>query len=146
MPELDVFAPSSLFPLPSSLFPLPSPLSPLPSSLFPLPSSLIPHPSPSFLFPLFSSLFSSLPLSLIEKTETVSLILKEQGLLGFFKGLGPQLFGFVPSWAIYFTVYDHFKPALTDITGGMKGGGGNREGGREKRGEGRKRGGCTLIF
>jgi len=45
--------------------------------------------------------------------QTFSLILREEGLLSFFKGLGPQLFGLVPSWAIYFTVYDRLKSVIT---------------------------------
>lgn len=50
--------------------------------------------------------------------NTLSYMLKQEGPLGFFKGLGPQLFGLVPSWAIYFTVYDSLKPVLTNATDG----------------------------
>lgn len=46
-------------------------------------------------------------------------MLKQEGPLGFFKGLGPQLFGLVPSWAIYFSVYDTLKPILTNMTNGI---------------------------
>jgi len=48
--------------------------------------------------------------------EALSMILKTEGPLGFFKGLGPQVLGFVPSWAIYFTVYDHLKPLIAKAT------------------------------
>lgn len=50
--------------------------------------------------------------------QTLSQMMKQEGPLGFFKGLGPQLFGLVPSWAIYFSVYDTLKPILTDLTNG----------------------------
>jgi len=49
--------------------------------------------------------------------QSLSLVLREEGALGLFKGLGPQLFGLVPSWALYFTVYDHLKPVLTHYSG-----------------------------
>jgi hypothetical protein len=33
----------------------------------------------------------------------------EDGPKGFYRGLGPTIFGYLPTWAIYFTVYDACK-------------------------------------
>lgn len=33
----------------------------------------------------------------------------ENGFRGFYRGLGPTIFGYLPTWAIYFTVYDQSK-------------------------------------
>jgi len=41
-------------------------------------------------------------------------ILREEGIKGLYRGLGPQLFGFVPNWAIYFTVYKDAKRKLEE--------------------------------
>lgn len=40
----------------------------------------------------------------------------EEGLHGWFKGLGSSLFGLVPSWAIYFTSYNQLKRTLADVS------------------------------
>lgn len=37
------------------------------------------------------------------------LILQEEGLRGFYRGINPTMLGLVPTWAIYFTVYDYLK-------------------------------------
>lgn len=31
---------------------------------------------------------------------------------GFYRGLGPTIFGYLPTWAIYFTIYDQCKSIL----------------------------------
>lgn len=35
--------------------------------------------------------------------------LVENGIRGLYRGLGPTLLGYLPTWAIYFTVYDGIK-------------------------------------
>jgi solute carrier family 25 (mitochondrial folate transporter), member 32 len=34
----------------------------------------------------------------------------EEGVRGWYRGLVPTLVGYLPTWAIYFTAYEHFKP------------------------------------
>jgi solute carrier family 25 folate transporter 32 len=46
---------------------------------------------------------------------TIKRIYKTAGLKGFYRGLGPTLAGYLPTWGIYFTVYDMVKDRL----GGM---------------------------
>jgi len=46
-------------------------------------------------------------------TRTLLLLVQEGGPFVFFRGIGPQLLGLVPSWAVYFTAYDHLKQYLT---------------------------------
>ena len=41
--------------------------------------------------------------------DTVKNILRENGIRGLYRGLGPTLLGYLPTWAIYFTVYDTIK-------------------------------------
>ncbi|KAE8260856.1 hypothetical protein A4X13_0g73 [Tilletia indica] len=36
----------------------------------------------------------------------------EDGFKGFYRGLGPTIFGYLPTWAIYFSVYDACKDTL----------------------------------
>jgi len=40
---------------------------------------------------------------------TVRTILKHDGLRGMYRGLGPTILGYLPTWAIYFAVYDSIK-------------------------------------
>ncbi|KAI9058186.1 mitochondrial NAD transporter [Trametes sanguinea] len=40
---------------------------------------------------------------------TVKDILKHDGLRGLYRGLGPTILGYLPTWAIYFAVYDGIK-------------------------------------
>lgn len=56
---------------------------------------------------------------------TLSRIWNEEGIRGLYRGLGPTIFGYLPTWAIYFTVYDYCKAHW-----GRKYGNANREGGR----------------
>ncbi|KAL7342835.1 mitochondrial carrier domain-containing protein [Rhodotorula toruloides] len=37
------------------------------------------------------------------------------GFRGLYRGLGPTIIGYLPTWAIYFTVYDQVKRQLEDI-------------------------------
>lgn len=45
--------------------------------------------------------------------STTRHIWTQDGLGGFFRGLYPTLFSLVPTWAIYFTVYQSLKSTLT---------------------------------
>ncbi|KAF9071225.1 mitochondrial NAD transporter [Rhodocollybia butyracea] len=40
---------------------------------------------------------------------TIKSIAKYDGLRGFYRGLGPTILGYLPTWAIYFAVYDGIK-------------------------------------
>ncbi|KAF8158570.1 mitochondrial NAD transporter [Crassisporium funariophilum] len=40
---------------------------------------------------------------------TVKEILRENGFRGLYRGLGPTILGYLPTWAIYFAVYDGIK-------------------------------------
>ncbi|KAI9311325.1 mitochondrial carrier domain-containing protein [Dichotomocladium elegans] len=40
---------------------------------------------------------------------TLSRIWNEEGIRGLYRGLGPTILGYIPTWAIYFTAYDYFK-------------------------------------
>lgn len=47
-------------------------------------------------------------------TGTMRRIWMEDGVRGFYRGLGPTIFGYLPTWAIYFTVYDQCKVMLAN--------------------------------
>lgn len=42
---------------------------------------------------------------------TGKIILKEEGLRGLYRGLGPIILGYLPTWAVWFTVYGKTKEA-----------------------------------
>ncbi|SPO38522.1 related to YIA6 - Pvruvate transporter of the mitochondrial inner membrane [Pseudozyma flocculosa] len=44
--------------------------------------------------------------------DTLKRIWRDDGFRGFYRGLGPTIFGYLPTWAIYFTVYDSCKQVL----------------------------------
>lgn len=46
---------------------------------------------------------------------TVRTIFKYDGLRGFYRGLGPTILGYLPTWAIYFAVYDGIKTAFGEM-------------------------------
>nr|CAG8591660.1 15198_t:CDS:2 [Entrophospora candida] len=48
---------------------------------------------------------------------TLKRIWLEEGIRGLYCGLGPTLYGYLPTWAIYFTAYDYFKSVLIERTG-----------------------------
>ena len=41
--------------------------------------------------------------------DTIKFILHHDGLRGMYRGLGPTILGYLPTWAIYFAVYDGIK-------------------------------------
>ena len=41
--------------------------------------------------------------------DTVKGIVRDYGIRGLYRGLGPTVLGYLPTWAIYFTVYDGIK-------------------------------------
>ncbi len=43
---------------------------------------------------------------------TIARIWKQAGFRGFYRGLGPTVAGYLPTWGIYFTVYDLVKDRL----------------------------------
>lgn len=51
-------------------------------------------------------------------TATSKQIFKQAGIRGFYRGLGPTVLGYLPTWAIYFSVYDEVKSRLAASDGG----------------------------
>ena len=49
---------------------------------------------------------------------TAEMIWKEEGLKGMYRGLGPMLLGYVPTWAVYLTVYNKAQKYFRTRTGG----------------------------
>jgi len=47
--------------------------------------------------------------------DTCKSILKYDGLRGFYRGLGPTILGYLPTWAIYFAVYDGIKTTFGEV-------------------------------
>lgn len=45
--------------------------------------------------------------------ETINRIWKSAGVRGLYRGLGPTVLGYLPTWGIYFSVYDQIKDSLT---------------------------------
>jgi Mitochondrial carrier protein len=43
---------------------------------------------------------------------TAKIIWREEGLRGMYRGLGPIILGYLPTWAVYFTVYEKSKIVL----------------------------------
>lgn len=49
---------------------------------------------------------------------TAEMIWKEEGLKGMYRGLGPMLLGYVPTWAVYLTIYNKAQKYFRTKTGG----------------------------
>ena len=45
--------------------------------------------------------------------ETINRIWRSAGIRGLYRGLGPTVLGYLPTWGIYFSVYDQIKNSLT---------------------------------
>lgn len=45
-------------------------------------------------------------------TGTAKMIWREEGIKGMYRGLGPIILGYLPTWAVYFTVYEKCKVLL----------------------------------
>ncbi len=48
---------------------------------------------------------------------TAATIWKEEGLRGMYRGLGPMLLGYIPTWAVYLTVYNKSQAFFRTKTG-----------------------------
>ena len=48
---------------------------------------------------------------------TAATIWREEGLRGMYRGLGPMLLGYVPTWAVYLTVYNKAQGFFNTKTG-----------------------------
>lgn len=48
---------------------------------------------------------------------TAATIWKEDGLRGMYRGLGPMLLGYIPTWAVYLTVYNTSQSFFRTKTG-----------------------------
>ncbi|BEJ15383.1 hypothetical protein CspHIS471_0411500 [Cutaneotrichosporon sp. HIS471] len=48
-------------------------------------------------------------------SKTIVRIYRQNGLRGFYRGLGPTIGGYLPTWGIYFTVYDFIKDRLRRV-------------------------------
>lgn len=49
--------------------------------------------------------------------QSLGLIYKEEGVRGLYRGVVPITLGYFPTWMVYFTCYDHFKPFYLKVTG-----------------------------
>ncbi|KAI0386598.1 mitochondrial carrier [Hypomontagnella monticulosa] len=47
-------------------------------------------------------------------TGTAKVIWREEGLRGMYRGLGPIILGYLPTWAVWFTVYNKSKTFMAD--------------------------------
>jgi solute carrier family 25 (mitochondrial folate transporter), member 32 len=48
---------------------------------------------------------------------TARVIIQEDGLRGMYRGLGPMLMGYLPTWAVYLTVYENTRETYYDMCG-----------------------------
>jgi solute carrier family 25 folate transporter 32 len=48
---------------------------------------------------------------------TGKMIRRDEGVRGFYRGLGPMLLGYLPTWAVYLTVYDKSRQYFSEHTG-----------------------------
>jgi solute carrier family 25 (mitochondrial folate transporter), member 32 len=48
---------------------------------------------------------------------TARVIWREEGLRGMYRGLGPMLMGYLPTWAVYLSVYDRTRAYYYDLSG-----------------------------
>jgi solute carrier family 25 folate transporter 32 len=50
-------------------------------------------------------------------TGTARVIWREDGVRGLYRGLGPMLLGYIPTWAVYMSTYESTKGFLNDRMG-----------------------------
>src|SRR5271170_1605988 len=48
---------------------------------------------------------------------TGRVIWRDEGLRGMYRGLGPMLLGYLPTWAVYLTIYENTREYYFDMTG-----------------------------
>lgn len=48
---------------------------------------------------------------------TARVIWREEGIRGLYRGLGPIVMGYLPTWAVWFTVYNKSKVRLGEVYG-----------------------------
>lgn len=48
---------------------------------------------------------------------TGRMIWRDEGIRGLYRGLGPMLLGYLPTWAVYLTVYDRSREYFSKTTG-----------------------------
>ena len=48
---------------------------------------------------------------------TASVIWREEGIRGMYRGLGPIVLGYLPTWAVWFTVYNKSKVWMGQYSG-----------------------------
>ncbi len=48
---------------------------------------------------------------------TARVIMAEEGVRGMYRGLGPMLMGYLPTWAVYLTVYENTRDTYYDMCG-----------------------------
>lgn len=57
---------------------------------------------------------------LLARAGTFSSIWQLDGFRGLYRGLGPTIIGYLPTWAIYFTVYDKVKVKMASLRGKLR--------------------------
>jgi solute carrier family 25 folate transporter 32 len=50
-------------------------------------------------------------------TGTARIIWSQDGIRGLYRGLGPMLLGYIPTWAVYMSTYESTKDFLSDKMG-----------------------------
>ena len=53
-------------------------------------------------------------------TDTIKSVWRYSGFKGFYRGLGPTMLGYLPTWAIYFAVYDGIKTTFGEVPLGVQ--------------------------
>lgn len=51
----------------------------------------------------------------INNLETLSTIFEKEGIKGLYRGLNPTILGYIPTWAIYFSIYENSKLHISSI-------------------------------
>jgi len=52
--------------------------------------------------------------------DTIKSVWRYSGFKGFYRGLGPTMLGYLPTWAIYFAVYDGIKTTFGEVPLGVQ--------------------------